>query len=119
MNIIKNKQNIDKIICKLPLDIQRYIYHNFIKLQVYYEEFLYAINLQSSKDFDIIFIRPFILYLLINHDLLNYIDNKILDNDNNKFIKNIFQVYKLNLPYYKGLTNSNGISTAILTHLYH
>lgn len=117
--IKKNKENIEKIIYKLPLDIQRYIFHTFFKVQIYYEEFLFAINLQISKEINIIFIRPFIPYLLTNNNLLNYIDNKILDNDNNKFIKHIFQVYKLNVPYYKNLTNGDGISTAILIHLYH
>lgn len=72
--IEKNKKiSLEKRIKNLPIEIQRYIYKEFIQTEYYYLMFSRLIRTRPSYSLYIIDIRPLIPILLSNKKIVDYL----------------------------------------------
>jgi hypothetical protein len=108
------------LIKKLPDDIKKYIYYEFLETKIYFDEFNIHLNNILSKKLNISLIRQYIPIILSKPKLISYFCTNILGYDNYKIFETVYIQHKIqNNKNFIKMTNGNSFSLTLLMYLHH
>lgn len=105
--------SLEKLISKLPDDLIRYIYKEFIETELYYIQFIKALETIESRRLNIIKIKFLIPIILSKPQIVKYFSNKIL------YFKDVYKSHKIDKKKFLQLNNGDSFALSILMYLYH
>lgn len=111
---------MDNFIAKLPDDIIRYIYKEFIEIEYHTKIIKELLNTRESIKLNIINIRPYIPFILSKPELCNYLCNNLILHNNYKYFEETYKYYKKNNnKHFSQMTKGDSFALTLLMKLYH
>ena len=108
------KKSLEDNIKKLPQELKKYIYEEYIETQLFYDKFKEALESEESQYLNIVNIHPFIPLILAKPKYIEYLLLKlscfmIIYNDHKIEKKKSFRL----------MNNGQSFAQCILMYLYH
>ena len=108
------KKSLESNIEKLPEELKKYIYKEYIETQLFYDKFNEALNSKESRYLNIVNIHHFIPLILAKPEYIKYLLLKLycfrwIYNDHKIIKKKTFIL----------MNNGESFAQCILMHLYH
>ena len=108
------KNSLEANVEKLPEELKKYIYKEYIETQLFYDKFKEALDTQESQMLNIVNIHPFIPIILAKPKYIKYLFLKlywfnIIYNDHQIKRKKTFRL----------MNNGESFAQCILMYLYH
>jgi hypothetical protein len=108
------KKSLEDNIKKLPEELKKYIYEEYIETQLFYDKFKEALDSKESQRLNIVNIHPFIPLILAKPKYIEYLLLKlycfmIIYNDHKIQKKKTFRL----------MNNGQSFAQCILMYLYH
>ena len=108
------KKSLEDNIKKLPEELKKYIYEEYIETQLFYDKFKEALDSQESHHLNIVNIHPFIPLILAKPKYIKYLFLKLY------CFKVIYNDHKIKKEKTFVLMNKGqSFAQCILMHLYH
>jgi len=111
---VEEDDNINKNIEKLPEDLKKYIYREFIQTELFYEEFKNIIESKECQSLNATSIYKYIPIILSKPKYIKYLCKKM------PFIETIYRDHKIkNNKIFRLMTKGQSFAQCILMYLYH
>jgi hypothetical protein len=110
----------DIFIQELPEDIIRYIYKEYIEVDLYYNTFIASLYSKNSICLNIIDIKPIIPIILSNPKLVTYCCNHVTDRYAGKFFELVYITHKIkNEKNFMNLKKGYSFALSLLMFIHH
>jgi hypothetical protein len=108
------KKSLEYNINKLPEELKKYIYQEYIEIQLFYDNFKEALDSQESQMLNIVKIHPFIPLILAKPKYIKYFLLKLY------CFKTIYNEHKIRRhKSFRLMNNGESFAQCILMYLYH
>lgn len=115
-----NAQNVDVFISRLPDDIIRHIYEEYIKTEFHFKIFKQLLRSKTSMKLNTSDIRPYIPYILSNPKLCDYMREHLVIGDNFKIFDAAYVDHKIkNEKMFTLAKNGTSVCLSLLMYVYH
>ena len=108
------KKSLETNIEKLPEELKKYIYKEYIEIQLFYDKFKEALDSEESQMLNIVKIHPFIPLILAKPKYINYLLLKLY------CFRTIYNDHKIKKKKtFLLMNNGESFAQCILMYLYH
>ena len=112
--------DVDFFIQRLPEDIVRHIYEEYIETEFHFKIFKQLLQSPKSIKLNISDIRPYIPYILSKPKLCNYMREKLVIYDNFKMFDVTYVSHKIKQEkIFTTAKNGSSMALCLLMYLYH
>lgn len=110
----KLEDELENNIKKLPEELKKYIYEEYIEIQLFYDKFKEALESYESRTLNIVNIHPFIPLILAKPKYIKHLLIKLY------YFETIYNDHKIKKQKtFRLMNNGQSFAQCILMYLYH